>query len=78
MGSTHKTIYMPDLESLTVPLPSVAVQDRIVRQVWAELARIDRSRRALSQQVSLLQERRQALITAAVTGQMAIPGVPSP
>jgi type I restriction enzyme S subunit len=32
-------------------------------------------RAAQAQQVDLLQERRQALITAAVTGQLEIPGV---
>jgi hypothetical protein len=36
---------------------------------------VDRARTVCQQQVSLLIERRQALITAAVTGQLEIPGV---
>jgi type I restriction enzyme S subunit len=75
MGSTHKTIYMPDIESLRVPLPEVEEQDRVVVAVWDRLLRFDHAVDALQAQLSLLQERRQALITAAVTGDLDVPGV---
>ncbi len=36
MGSTHKTIFMPDIQSLRIPLPPVDEQDEIVEAVWQE------------------------------------------
>ena len=75
MGSTHQTIYMPDIESLRVPLPEVEEQDRVVEAVWDRLRRFDGVVDALQRQLSLLQERRQALITAAVSGELDIPGI---
>lgn len=75
MGSTHKTIYMPDIEALRVPLPEVDEQDAIVDAVWFCLRAIDTVIDALGSQVDLLTEHRQALITAAVTGDLEVPGV---
>lgn len=74
-GSTHKTIYMPDIKSIRVPLPPVDEQRAIVVRTWDGLRRIDRTVERLEQQVELLREHRQALITAAVTGELEIPGV---
>ena len=67
-GSTHKTIYMPDIASIKIPLPSIVEQDKIVEKVWIDLKRIERLDAQLQRQIDLLVERRQALITAAVTG----------
>jgi len=75
MGSTHKTIYMPDIEALRVPLPEVDEQDAIVDAVWLRLRAIDTVIDALGRQVDLLAEHRQALITAAVTGELKVPGM---
>jgi type I restriction enzyme S subunit len=75
MGSTHKTIYMPDIRSIRIPLPSMEEQDRVVEAAWGELARIDKAMTFLERQIVLLRERRQALITAAVTGEIGVPGV---
>ncbi|MHB1210124.1 MAG: restriction endonuclease subunit S [Acidimicrobiales bacterium] len=75
MGSTHQTIYMPDIESLRIPLPDVQEQERIVESVWKRILKLGRSEDLLQQQINLLRERRQALITAAVTGQLDIPEV---
>src|SRR5207245_1658114 len=72
MGSTHQTIYMPDIEALRIPLPNPKEQDRIVDEVWSRLRRIDDTADALTQQIDLLTEHRQALITAAVTGELEI------
>ncbi|MEX0985435.1 MAG: restriction endonuclease subunit S [Actinomycetota bacterium] len=38
MGSTHKTIYMPDIESIVIPLPSVEIQDAVVEAVYSRLS----------------------------------------
>lgn len=72
MGSTHQTIYMPDIESLRIPLPTPTEQDVIVEAVWLRLRRADRAVEMLNYQLGLLHERRQALITAAVTGELDI------
>lgn len=68
MGSTHRTIYMPDIKSITIPLPSVEEQDRMVSELRVTLRLLDDSVAELTQQIALLREHRQALITAAVTG----------
>ena len=72
MGSTHKTIYMPDIEALRIPLPPIVEQDAIVEAVWQRLGAINRAVDRLSHQIGLLVEHRQALITAAVTGETRI------
>lgn len=41
-GSTHRTIYMPDLEALRVPVPPIQEQQQIVELVTLEVARLDR------------------------------------
>lgn len=74
MGSTHKTIYMPDIESILVPLPSVEVQDSVVEEAYSRLPAVDASIDLLARQIVLLVEHRQALITAAVTGEIDIAG----
>lgn len=62
---------------LALPIPdlSVAEQKRFVRQVNVQLSRLGVLRRAIDRQIHLIQERRHAVITAAVTGQLEIPGV---
>jgi len=72
MGSTHKTIYMPDIEGIRIPLPLLEEQDRVVREVWVRLRPIDAAITAVERQIDLLREHRQALITAAVTGQLNV------
>jgi type I restriction enzyme S subunit len=75
MGSTHQTIYEPDIQSIRVPVPPIEEQDSIVEWVWVRLRHIDAAIDTINRQIELLQERRQALITAAVTGKIKIPGV---
>jgi type I restriction enzyme S subunit len=78
MGSTHKTIYMPDIQGLRIPLPTRSEQGTIVEQTWSRLRRIDSATDRLSQQIDLLEERRQVLITTAVTGELDVRGVSAP
>ncbi len=76
MGSTHRTIYMPEIKALIIPLPSVQRQLEIVGELGHELASLDQTRLELEHQIVLLQERRQAVITHAVTqGIDGMPGV---
>lgn len=75
MGSTHKTIYMPDIESIEIPLPPVADQDVAVDHAYRQLELIDRAMGAVDRDIDLIAERRKVLITAAVTGALDIPGV---
>lgn len=72
MGSTHKTIYVPDLQMLRIPLPPLDEQRKIVKRIREHNAKIDRLADVVKHQSSLLAERRQALITAAVTGQIDV------
>ncbi|WP_432037654.1 restriction endonuclease subunit S [Streptomyces cucumeris] len=56
-GSTHLTIYMPDLESIRIPLPPLEEQRRIADFLHAETARIDKMRLCSRRQVELLGDR---------------------
>lgn len=70
MGSTHKTIYMPDIEQLRCPLPPVSEQQRIVEFVGRQTDRTNALAAKVERSITLLKERRSALITAAVTGKI--------
>ena len=53
-----------------VPLPRLDVQRQIVRTLSAHIEVAERTLRAIDQQVNLLGERKQELITTAISGQM--------
>lgn len=59
--------------NLTVPVPSIYEQKEIVAHIRAEVAKLDAVRVSTEYTISLLKERRAALIAAAVTGQLALP-----
>ncbi|GAB3275406.1 hypothetical protein GCM10027589_00540 [Actinocorallia lasiicapitis] len=69
MGSTHKTIYVPDLQMLRIPIPPLDEQRVIVEKIRAGNAKVDALVDSIDRQAGLLRERREALITAAVTGE---------
>lgn len=58
--------------SFPIPLPSLTRQRELVRSVRSRLDAIARVRRELDHQLELLAERRQALVNAAVTGQIDV------
>ncbi len=58
--------------SFPVPLPEIEEQHALVREVQAAIDVMARAKRALHRQLDLLAERRQALITAAVTGEFDV------
>jgi type I restriction enzyme S subunit len=73
MGSTHKTIYMPDLESIMVPLPPLPEQEELVEAAYDQQSTLDACATRISAQIDLLRERRKAVITSAVTGRLDMP-----
>ena len=75
VGALQAHFNTESLSGLRVPAPDIQVQRATVQALDRQLAQVHRLRAAQAQQVDLLQERRQALITAAVTGQLEIPGV---
>lgn len=70
MGSTHKTIYMPDIEALRVACPPLEEQKLIVEFLCVQFQALSKIIDKSELSLSLLKERRSALITAAVTGQI--------
>jgi len=70
MGSTHKTIYMPDIEALRVARPPLDEQKSIVEFLSSQFQALSKIIDKSELSLSLLKERRSALITAAVTGQI--------
>ena len=72
MGSTHQTIYMPDVARFTTPIPPVEEQDEIVAFVRREKSRIDSLVGKIREHIARLQEYRTALISAAVTGRIDV------
>lgn len=69
-GSTHRTIYMPDLMGLAIPYPPLEEQRAIAETVNGQLSTLNSATDALQRQLDLLSEFKTALITAAVTGQL--------
>lgn len=63
------------IRAIPVILPPLSVQVEVLREVAEASASMDRVTSLLARQIDLLVERRQALITSAVTGELEIPGV---
>lgn len=63
------------ISAFRLPVPDVEVQADIVDRWHKENDRLAVTIHRLTEQMALLQEHRQALITAAVTGELEVPGV---
>ncbi len=74
-GTTRSRINLEIAKEIAVPLPSLNEQRGVVAQVDADRRHTGALTQRLRHQVDLLQEHRQALITAAVAGELEIPGV---
>ena len=72
MGATLRTIGMPDVKTLSTPVPPVPEQDQIIAFVRKETAFIDALIGTVLQAIDLLKEFRTALISAAVTGKIDV------
>lgn len=71
-GGTKVGLGLGDIANLVLAVPSLPTQAAIAAQIEDALEHRERLRRAMSEQIYLLRERRQALITAAVTGQFDV------
>jgi type I restriction enzyme S subunit len=71
-GATLKTIGMPDVRTLVTPVPPLEEQQAIVDWATAASAQLDTLTTEAQRAIDLLQERRTALISAAVTGQINV------
>lgn len=77
MGSTHNTIYMPDIQAFRFALPPLPEQLRIVGHIKEKASTFDDLISEAVIAVRLLTERRTTLISAAVTGQIDVRGLVS-
>lgn len=71
-GATIKTIGMGDVKSLMTPVPPLDEQLAIAAFLTKELEVLDQLVDEVVQSIELLRERRSALISAAVTGQIDV------
>jgi type I restriction enzyme S subunit len=71
-GSTIRTIGMGDLKAFRIPLPPLDEKRRIVEYLDDETPKIDTLIAETEKFIELARERRAALITAAVTGQIDV------
>ncbi|SBW20850.1 putative type I restriction-modification system, S subunit [Candidatus Protofrankia californiensis] len=71
-GGTKIQLSLGDIRNLIIPLPSVKDQQIIAARISDGLANISAEQEIRDRQLALLTERRQALITAAVTGQIDV------
>ena len=74
-GATLKTIGMPDVKTLATPVPPMSEQEEIVEYVTQVVSTLEEMSMKTQKAVELLQERRAALISAAVTGQIDVRGL---
>ncbi|HUD51387.1 restriction endonuclease subunit S [Parvibaculum sp.] len=72
MGSTHNTIYMPDITMFRFARPPLNEQAEIVSFIRKQTAQIDNLIATAEKVVALSVERRAALISAAVTGKIDV------
>jgi type I restriction enzyme S subunit len=73
--SSRLRLYPDEFLSLSSPVPPREEQRRIVERCFAERVRTTTLVERLERQIKLLRKHRQALITAAVTGELEIPEV---
>ena len=74
-GATIKTIGMGDVKSLMTPVPPSGEQLSIAAFITKELTVLDKLVDEVAKSIDLLRERRSALISAAVTGQIDVRGL---
>src|SRR5262249_44611303 len=72
MGSTHQTIYMPDVGRFSAPIPPLAEQDQIVTVIRREAANFDLLIAKVRDAIDRLKELRATLISAAVNGKIDV------
>ena len=74
-GSTMDGLNMQTIGRVSVPLPPIPEQGQILEYVLDQASKFDTLTTEAQRAIDLLQERRTALISAAVTGQIDVRGV---
>lgn len=72
IGSTFKRINVEEIRSLKIPWPPLDEQGEIAKHLELEAERFESLAAEAERAINLLQERRAALISAAVTGQIDV------
>ena len=75
VGVAVTGINIGDLKHVLLPVPPRSDQKSIAASLDRRAALYGQTRKVIERQLVLLSDRRQALITAAVTGELEIPGV---
>jgi type I restriction enzyme S subunit len=75
IGSTFKRINVEEVRNLVVPMPPAEEQVEIARVLDRKLAKFEELTSEAEAAIGLLQERRSALISAAVTGKIDVRGL---
>ena len=70
MGVPH--LFQDDLKRFVIPLPPLQEQKQIVSSIDTQLSKVNTLLEKSGRAIKILQERRSALITAAVTGQIDV------
>lgn len=74
-GALHPHLNCGNVKDLSVPLPPLDEQRDLVAFIESSLAQFDNLIEDAEQAINLLKERRSALISAAVTGQIDVRGL---
>ena len=74
-GAGQPNISQEVIRGLRIPAPDAGEQRKIADRIEREATRVERSTAKLTRLIELFEERRQALITALVTGEVPVPGV---
>jgi type I restriction enzyme, S subunit len=73
-GATIKTIGMADVKKLAIPLPPREEQIKIAQHIESKLKEFSDLLDQVQTSIEVMQERRSALISAAVTGKIDVRG----
>lgn len=74
MGATIMTIGMPDVKTLSTPIPPIPEQEHIVQHIRRQTAQLDGLITRVHDAIVRLKQYRTALISAAVTGKIDVRG----
>jgi type I restriction enzyme S subunit len=70
MGSTHTTIYFPEIRAFHIALPPIAEQREVVRRVQAAFARADRLEAEAKKALALIDRLEAAILAKAFRGEL--------
>ena len=71
-GGTKGALTCEEVTNLRVPVPPVGEQAGILANIATSVERLDSLRAVANNAISLIKERRSALISAAITGQLEV------